>query len=77
MLKSKSWILIINNFDFFDIFIVLKWEAFPYLIYVLKLIESKFKGDINLKLSVYDSGLRSIEDQKRKKNQILELGSHA
>ena len=31
VLKSKSWILILKDFDLFDIFIESKWGVFPYL----------------------------------------------
>ena len=31
VLKSKSWILILKEFDFFNIFIGFKWGVFSYL----------------------------------------------
>ena len=31
VLKPKSWILILDDFNLFDIFIEFKWGVFPYL----------------------------------------------
>ena len=47
VLKPKSWILIPKDFEFLDIFIESKWGYSPIYIYVLKLMESKVKEDIN------------------------------
>ena len=49
VLKPKSWILILKDFDLFDIFIESKWGYSFIYIYVLKLTESKIKEDIESK----------------------------
>ena len=46
VLESKSWVLIPKEFDFSNIFIGFKWGYFLIYIYVLKLMESKVKGNI-------------------------------
>ena len=45
--NPKNWIFILKDFEFLDIFIESKWGYSAIYIYVLKLMESKVKEDIN------------------------------
>ena len=56
--------MIPKDFEFLDIFIESKWGYFVIYIYVLKLMESKVKEDINFKYVQYHElrkGLQKVE----------------
>ena len=66
VLESKSWNLILKEFDLSNIFIRFKWGYFFIYIYVLMLMESKVKGDIYVRLWPEEYYWRSEEEEKPK-----------